>query len=56
MRLFFMLLRCADESDPRAPVFKLSTEKLRGLGMEFIPLEESLKECVESLIEQKFVK
>ena len=53
---FFELLRCADESGPRAPIYKVSTEKLRSLGMEFTPIEESLKECVDSLIEQKQVK
>ena len=53
---FLELLRCEDESGPRAPIYKVSTEKLRSLGMEFTPIAESLKECVDSLIEQKLVK
>ena len=53
---FFKLLRCADESGPHAPIYKVSTEKLRSLEMEFTPIEESLKGCMDSVIEQNLVK
>ncbi|XP_038901183.1 phenylacetaldehyde reductase-like [Benincasa hispida] len=35
--------------------YQVSTEKAKSLGIEFIPLEESLKETVESLKEKNFI-
>ncbi|KAL4205170.1 hypothetical protein AMTRI_Chr01g135990 [Amborella trichopoda] len=43
--------KCADEN---RPTFKVSKEKAQKLGVNFIPLEVSLKETVESLKEKKF--
>jgi len=37
------------------PTFQVSKEKAKSLGVEFIPLEVSLRETVESLKEKKFV-
>jgi len=37
------------------PTFQVSKDKAKGLGIDFVPLEESLKETVESLKEKKFV-
>lgn len=48
--------KCSDESSPRALVYKMPTEKLKSLGLKYTPIEDALKECVESLIEQKLVK
>ena len=38
------------------PRHDVSKEKAKTLGIEFIPLDVSLKEIVESLKEKKFVK
>ena len=46
--------RCADDK-PQVPTYQVSVEKAKGLGIEFIPLAESLKETVESLKEKKFI-
>ncbi|PIA53495.1 hypothetical protein AQUCO_00900233v1 [Aquilegia coerulea] len=44
---------CADDK-PYEPIYKVSKEKTKSLGVEFIPFEVSLKETVESLREKKF--
>ncbi|KAK4278705.1 hypothetical protein QN277_016514 [Acacia crassicarpa] len=46
--------KCADDK-PFVPTYQVSKEKTKTLGIEFIPLEVSLKETVESLKEKKFV-
>ncbi|RDX84344.1 Tetraketide alpha-pyrone reductase 1, partial [Mucuna pruriens] len=46
--------KCADD-EPFMPTFQVSKEKAKSLGIEFIPLEVSLRETVESLKEKKFV-
>lgn len=46
--------KCADDK-PYMQTFQVSKEKAKTLGIEFIPLEESLKEIVESFKEKKFV-
>ncbi|XP_042483020.1 phenylacetaldehyde reductase-like [Macadamia integrifolia] len=45
--------KCADDK-PYVPTYQVSKEKANGLGINFIPLEESLKETVESLKEKGF--
>ncbi|TKY75033.1 Tetraketide alpha-pyrone reductase 1 [Spatholobus suberectus] len=45
--------KCADDK-PYVPIFHVSKEKAKSLATEFIPLEVSLKETVESLKEKKF--
>ncbi|RDX94202.1 Tetraketide alpha-pyrone reductase 1 [Mucuna pruriens] len=45
--------KCADDK-PYVPIYQVSKEKAKSLGIEFIPLEVSLKETVESLKEKKF--
>lgn len=45
--------KCADDK-PFVPTFQVSKEKAKSLGIEFIPLEVSLKETVESLKEKEF--
>ncbi|MBA0739980.1 hypothetical protein Gogos_013205 [Gossypium gossypioides] len=40
---------------PYVPTYQVSKEKARSLGIEFIPLDVSLKETVESLKEKRFV-
>ncbi|BAT93475.1 phenylacetaldehyde reductase-like [Vigna umbellata] len=47
--------KCEDDK-PYVPVFKVSKEKAKSLGIEYTPLEVSLKETVESLKEKKFTK
>ena len=37
------------------PTYQVSKEKAKSLGIEYIPLETSLKETVESLKEKQFV-
>ncbi|CAK8576942.1 unnamed protein product [Lathyrus sativus] len=46
--------KCADEK-PLMQTFHVSKEKAKKLGVEFIPLEVSLRETVESLREKKFI-
>ncbi|XP_019412683.1 PREDICTED: cinnamoyl-CoA reductase 1-like isoform X2 [Lupinus angustifolius] len=46
--------KCAD-NEPFMTTYKVSKEKAKHLGIEFIPLDMSLKETVESLKEKKFV-
>ncbi|KAK4492373.1 hypothetical protein RD792_003178 [Penstemon davidsonii] len=45
--------KCADDK-PLAPKYQFSREKAEKLGVEFIPLKESIKEAVESLKEKNF--
>ncbi|XP_057453943.1 cinnamoyl-CoA reductase CAD2 [Lotus japonicus] len=45
--------KCADDK-PYVPTYQVSKEKAKSLGIEYIPLEVSLKETVESLKEKKF--
>lgn len=46
--------RCADDK-PFVPTYQVSKEKGKSLGIEFVPLDISLKETVESLKEKSFV-
>ncbi|KAF7833705.1 cinnamoyl-CoA reductase 1 [Senna tora] len=46
--------RCADDK-PLIPTYQVSKERTKTLGIEFIPLDVSLKETVDSLKEKKFV-
>ncbi|KAJ4978119.1 hypothetical protein NE237_008899 [Protea cynaroides] len=45
--------KCADDK-PYMPTYQVSQERTKGLGINFIPLEVSLKETVESLKEKGF--
>ncbi|KAK2993824.1 hypothetical protein RJ640_027702 [Escallonia rubra] len=45
--------KCADDP-PFRPTYQISQEKAKTLGIDFIPLEESIKETVESLKEKGF--
>lgn len=47
--------RCADDN-PLKPSYKVSKNKARSLGIDFIPLETSLKETVECLKEKRFIR
>ena len=47
--------RCADDK-PYVPTFKVSEEKAKSLGIDFIPLDVSLKETVESLKQKGYAK
>ncbi|KAG6679252.1 hypothetical protein I3842_14G120900 [Carya illinoinensis] len=46
--------KCADDK-PFVPTYQVSKEKAKSLGIEFIPLDVSLKETVDSLKEKNFV-
>ncbi|XP_058764875.1 cinnamoyl-CoA reductase CAD2-like [Vicia villosa] len=46
--------KCEDD-EPHMPVYQISKEKANSLGIDFIPLEVSLKETVESFREKKIV-
>ncbi|XP_071902074.1 cinnamoyl-CoA reductase CAD2-like [Coffea arabica] len=46
--------KCADD-EPFVPTYQVSKEKAKNLGLEFIPLEQSIKETVESLKEKNFL-
>ncbi|XP_054798652.1 phenylacetaldehyde reductase-like [Prosopis cineraria] len=46
--------KCADDK-PFASTFQVSKEKVKTLGIEFIPFEVGLREIVESFKEKKFV-
>ncbi|CAL5352435.1 unnamed protein product [Camellia sinensis] len=47
-----IFLRCADDK-PFTPTYQVSKERTKSLGIEFIPLKQSIKETVESLMEKK---
>ncbi|PON89150.1 NAD(P)-binding domain containing protein [Trema orientale] len=47
--------KCADDK-PLMPTYQVSKEKAKSLGIEYIPLETSLKETVESLKEKQFAR
>ncbi|KAJ0980957.1 hypothetical protein J5N97_009212 [Dioscorea zingiberensis] len=46
--------KCADDK-PFVPTYQVSKEKTRSLGLDYTPLETSLKETIESLKEKGFV-
>ncbi|CAI8585196.1 unnamed protein product [Vicia faba] len=46
--------KCEDD-EPYMPLYQISKEKANSLGIDFIPLEVSLKETVESFREKKIV-
>ncbi|KAF2312067.1 hypothetical protein GH714_027934 [Hevea brasiliensis] len=46
--------KCVDDK-PYVPTYQVSKEKAKGLGIDFIPLDVSLKETVESLKEKGFI-
>uniref|UniRef100_A0A2P2NFJ0 Cinnamoyl-CoA reductase 1-like n=1 Tax=Rhizophora mucronata TaxID=61149 RepID=A0A2P2NFJ0_RHIMU len=46
--------KCADDK-PYVPTYQVSKDKAKSLGIDFIPLEVSIKETVESLKEKGFV-
>ncbi|CAD5173582.1 unnamed protein product [Musa acuminata subsp. malaccensis] len=46
--------KCADDK-PFVPVYQISKEKYKSLGLDYIPLETSIKETIESLKEKNFV-
>ncbi|KAL2338209.1 hypothetical protein Fmac_012655 [Flemingia macrophylla] len=43
--------RCSDEKNPRLKPYIFSNQKLKGLGMEFIPVKQCLYETVKNLQE-----
>ncbi|KHN12530.1 Bifunctional dihydroflavonol 4-reductase/flavanone 4-reductase [Glycine soja] len=45
--------KCADDN-PYVPIYQVSKERAKSLGIEYTPLEVSLKETVDSLKEKKF--
>uniref|UniRef100_A0A7C9E307 NAD-dependent epimerase/dehydratase domain-containing protein n=1 Tax=Opuntia streptacantha TaxID=393608 RepID=A0A7C9E307_OPUST len=47
--------KCADDK-PFVPTYQVSKEKTKSLGIDYIPLKQSLKETVDSLKEKGFVK
>ncbi|WZZ15990.1 hypothetical protein YC2023_109079 [Brassica napus] len=47
--------KCADEKI-FIPTYKVSKEKAESLGVEFVPLEVSIKETVESLQDKGFIR
>lgn len=47
--------KCADDK-PYVPTYQVSKERAKELGIEFIPLEVSIKETVETLKEKGFVQ
>ncbi|KAF5767793.1 putative cinnamyl-alcohol dehydrogenase [Helianthus annuus] len=46
--------KCAD-GKPFVPIYHVSKEKVKSLGIDYIPLEQSIKETVESLKEKNFI-
>ncbi|KAG8646266.1 hypothetical protein MANES_10G138800v8 [Manihot esculenta] len=47
--------KCDDKNHPFLPHFKVSKEKAKTLGINFIPLEVTLKDTIESLKEKDFL-
>ncbi|KAI0529445.1 cinnamoyl-CoA reductase 1 [Dendrobium catenatum] len=46
----------AADDKPFTPTYQVSKEKVKGLGLSYRPLEESIKETIESLKEKGFAK
>ncbi|XP_074314855.1 phenylacetaldehyde reductase-like [Silene latifolia] len=46
--------KCMDDQ-PFQPTYQISKDKARSLGIEYIPLRETLKEAVDFLIEKKLI-
>lgn len=46
--------KCADDKG-FVPIYQVSKEKAKTLGIDFIPIEQSIKETVESLKEKNFI-
>lgn len=46
------IYRCSDEVNPRVKPYKLTTQKLQDLGVEFTPVKQCLYETVKSLQEK----
>ncbi|XP_043702266.1 cinnamoyl-CoA reductase 1-like [Telopea speciosissima] len=44
--------KCSDEVKPRAKPYKFSNQKLKDLGLEFIPVKQTMYETVKSLQEK----
>ncbi|BFG24803.1 hypothetical protein CerSpe_110770 [Prunus speciosa] len=44
--------KCSDEVNPRVKPYKLTTQKLQDLGVEFTPVKQCLYETVKSLQEK----
>ena len=51
--VFFITFRIEDDK-PQLPMYQVSKEKAKALGVDFIPLEVSLRDTVESLKEKSF--
>ncbi|KAL3828201.1 hypothetical protein ACJIZ3_017003 [Penstemon smallii] len=47
--------KCSDDK-PFLPTYQVSNERAKNLGVNFIPLKESIKETVESLEEKSFFR
>ncbi|KAI3461117.1 hypothetical protein Pfo_017780 [Paulownia fortunei] len=52
---FHLPEKCADEK-PFAPKYQVSKEKAKSLGVDLTPVEQGIKETVESLKEKNFFK
>ncbi|XP_076920832.1 phenylacetaldehyde reductase-like isoform X2 [Bidens hawaiensis] len=46
--------KCADDK-PFVPIYQVSREKVKSLGIDYIPLEQSIKETVDSLKAKNFI-
>ncbi|KAD7477146.1 hypothetical protein E3N88_00282 [Mikania micrantha] len=51
---FHLPQKCADDK-PFVPIYQVSKEKVKSLGIDYIPIEQSIKETVESLKEKNFI-
>eukprot|EP00249_Psilotum_nudum_P012517 c23827_g1_i2 orf=316-1290(+) len=41
--------KCLDEDSPKAAAYKINQKKLLDLGLKYTPIEQAIKECVDSL-------
>ncbi|XP_047341788.1 phenylacetaldehyde reductase-like [Impatiens glandulifera] len=48
-------IREEDEMKPKPPLYNVSKEKAKSLGVNFLPLEVSVKDTIESLVEKKLL-
>jgi cinnamoyl-CoA reductase len=46
------ICRCSDEKNPRKQNYKLTNQKIKDLGIEFVPVKQCLYETVKSLQEK----
>ncbi|GMJ12069.1 hypothetical protein HRI_004876100 [Hibiscus trionum] len=54
IHVFARKIRCKDQDKPPERIFRVTQEKAKSLGLNFIPRDLSLRETIESLKKKGF--